>query len=101
MNTDVILADDYPMIRQGFKLLLERHGIRVVGEADDGRGAVELARELKPDVAVLDLAMPGVSGLEAARQTAEAHRARLMKRLGIHTTAGLVRYAIREGMISP
>ncbi|MGH7700578.1 MAG: response regulator [Gemmatimonadales bacterium] len=210
MEIRVILADDYSMIRQGFRVLLERHGIRVVGEAEDGRAAVRLAQELNPDVAVLDLAMPGLNGLDAARQirracprtqailltvhagdsqvlealragvrgyvlktqpiedleraieevvkgamylspgvsravvdaylatgkaagdrvtprerhvlqliaegkttkeiagllgvsvkTAEAHRARVMKRLGIHTIAGLVRYAIREGVINP
>jgi DNA-binding NarL/FixJ family response regulator len=212
MPIRVILADDETMVRQGFKLLLERERehIRILGEAADGRQAVRLARELQPDVAVLDLAMPVMNGLEAAREilrqapvtktilltvhaedrhvmealragvqgyvlktqpvedlvqairdvaggaiylssavsravvdaylaaegspaerltprerqvlqlvaegkttkeianimgvsakTSESHRLRIMHKLGIHTAAGLVRYAIREGLVNP
>ena len=210
MSLTVLLADDHSVVREGLRLLLERDGIRVVGEATDGQAAVDLARRLEPNVAVLDLAMPILNGLEAARQisrlvprvgtillalhttdnnvldalragvrgyvlkaqpidelrgaiaavargeiylspgvsdavvnaylsgaaapiqrlsprerqvlqlvaegcstkqvgvllgvtakTAETHRGRVMKKLGIHTTVGLVRYAIREGLISP
>ena len=210
VHVRVILADDYPMLRQAFRVLLERNGIVVVAEAEDGRAAVRLARDLQPDVAVLDLAMPGLNGLDAARQirrscprtapilltvhaedrnvlealhagvqgyvlktqpiddlhraiqevargqiylspsisravvdayiaggraapqrltprerhvlqlvsegrttkeiaamlglsvkTCESHRVRLMDKLGIHSTAGLVRYAVREGLLRP
>jgi DNA-binding NarL/FixJ family response regulator len=212
MPIRVILADDETMVRQGFKLLLERERehIRILGEASDGRQAVRMARELQPDVAVLDLAMPVMNGLEAAREilreapvtkailltvhaedrhvmealragvqgyvlktqpvedlvqairevaggavylspavsravvdaylaaegspaerltprerqvlqlvaegkttkeiarimgvsakTSESHRLRIMQKLGIHTAAGLVRYAIREGLVNP
>jgi DNA-binding NarL/FixJ family response regulator len=210
VHVRVILADDYPMLRQAFRVLLERNGVTIVGEAADGRSAVRLAQELQPDVAVLDLAMPGLNGLDAARQirrscprtapilltvhaedrnvlealhagvqgyvlktqpiddlrraieevargaiylspsisrtvvhayvaggraapqrltprerhvlqlvaegrtsreiaamlglsvkTCESHRVRLMDKLGIHSTAGLVRYAVREGILRP
>ncbi|HEV8304171.1 MAG TPA: response regulator transcription factor [Gemmatimonadales bacterium] len=217
MPLRVILADDQEMVRQGIKLLLEREmgDLRIVGEASDGREAVRLAQELRPDVAVLDLAMPVLNGLDAAREirrhvpltktilltvhaedrrvmdalragingyvlktqppselaqaiqevargavylspavsravvdaylaaeqspagrlpgerltprerqvlqlvaegkttkeiatilgvsvkTSESHRTRVMHKLGIHTAAGLVRYAIREGLVNP
>jgi two-component system response regulator NreC len=204
----VLLADDHQTLREGLKALLERQGLQVVAEASDGREAVDAARKLHPDVVVLDVAMPVLNGIEAAREiadvspqtvvilltaladarfavdalragvrgfvdksqgadellrairevwegglylgpgasqavvdacmasdaqrgdrltpreqqvvrlvaegkstreiadglgisikTAEFHRARIMEKLDIHTTAGLVRYAIREGMI--
>jgi DNA-binding NarL/FixJ family response regulator len=66
----VILADDQEIVRRGIKLLLEREmpDMQIVAEASDGREAVRLARELKPDVVVLDLAMPVLNGLDAARE---------------------------------
>lgn len=203
-----MLADDHQTLREGLKALLERQGLQVIAEASDGRAAVDAARKLRPDVVVLDVAMPVLNGIEAAREiayesptsvvilltaladarfavdalragvrgfvdksqgadellrairevwdgglylgpgasqavvdacvasddqrtdrltpreqqvvrlvaegkatrgiaeelgisvkTAEFHRARIMEKLDIHNTAGLVRYAIREGMI--
>ena len=64
----VLLADDAPAVRQGVKSLLEREGFDVVGEAADGQEAVTLAKALDPDVAVLDLSMPKLSGIGAARE---------------------------------
>ena len=64
----VLLADDHQVVREGLKALLEREGFHVVAEASDGQQAVQLAKQFQPDVAVLDLAMPILNGLEAARE---------------------------------
>ncbi|WP_199440650.1 response regulator [Umezawaea beigongshangensis] len=67
----VVLADDQALVRAGFRLLLETEdGFTVVGEAGDGERAVELAREHRPDVVVMDVRMPGVDGLEATGRIA-------------------------------
>lgn len=210
MPLRVLLADDHVVVRQGLRALLERAGVEVVGEAGDGQEAIRLAAELQPDVALLDVAMPILNGVDAAHgiartcprtrtvlltmyvqshyvleglragvrgivvksravdellralqavsagdtylspdvsnvvvesyvatgdarephlsdrerqvlqlvaegktskeiatilgisvKTAESHRMKIMERLDIHDTAGLVRYAIREGLIQP
>jgi DNA-binding NarL/FixJ family response regulator len=64
----ILLADDHTVIRQGLRLLLEREGFQVVGEAADGNQAISAAEATHPDVVVLDLAMPRLNGIEAARQ---------------------------------
>jgi DNA-binding NarL/FixJ family response regulator len=205
-----VLADDHVLVRQSLKALLEREGIQVTGEASDGQELVHVASKLRPEVAVVDISMPLMNGLDAARElqksapktktilltrhdedqyvlealragvkgyvlknqaandlvhaihqvcrggfylspgvsqtvvqaylsktdvppdpltarerqvlqligegkstkdvasllgvstkTAESHRARLMRKLDIHETASLVRYAIRRGLIQP
>src|SRR5690349_3795895 len=65
----VVLADDHTIVRQGLRVLLEAgQNITVVGEAETGRQAVQLARKHLPDVVVIDVAMPMLNGLEATRQ---------------------------------
>jgi CheY-like chemotaxis protein len=67
--TRVVLAEDQPMVRAGFRALLDsRDGIEVVGEAATGAEALEQARELRPDVVVMDIRMPEMDGLEATRE---------------------------------
>src|ERR687885_4519 len=63
----VVIADDHTLVRRGLRNLLEAHGIAVVGEAQDGREAVELARTQQPDIVLMDLRMPGMNGLTATR----------------------------------
>jgi DNA-binding NarL/FixJ family response regulator len=65
----VVLADDQPLVRAGFRMLLDAEDdIAVVGEADNGAGALDLVRALRPDVVLMDIRMPGVDGLEALQQ---------------------------------
>ncbi|MFI0980706.1 response regulator [Streptomyces sp. NPDC021093] len=64
----VLIADDQELVRTGFRMILTARGIDVVGEAADGAEAVTKARELRPDVVLMDIRMPGTDGLEAARQ---------------------------------
>lgn len=69
MSIRILLADDHRMVREGLRSLLEKEDdIEVVGEAEEGRKAVELVRELQPDVVVMDITMPNLNGVDATRQ---------------------------------
>ncbi len=98
MSSQVLIADDHPLIRQGLRTLLEQHGFTVVGEAADGRGATQLAQELEPDVAVLDLAMPLLNGLDAAREITRASRRTKAILVTVHTADQYVLAALQAGV---
>ena len=67
MSTTVLLVDDHQMMRDGLRAVIEKEPeLKVVGEADNGRAAVELARNLSPDVVVMDIAMPDMNGIDLA-----------------------------------
>ncbi|MFL5520507.1 MAG: response regulator [Gemmatimonadales bacterium] len=68
----VIIADDHAMVREGIKSVLERAGFEVVGEASNGTEVLPLAERVQPDVAVLDISMPGETGLQAAAKLRQA-----------------------------
>jgi DNA-binding NarL/FixJ family response regulator len=68
MPITLLLADDHQLVRQSLISLLEHEGFDVLGEASDGRTAVRLVQELSPEIAVLDMVMPGLNGIDAARQ---------------------------------
>lgn len=71
MPIRVLLAEDHELVRSGIRALLEASGeVQVVGEADNGRQAIDLARELQPDLVLMDLAMSGLNGIDATRQLA-------------------------------
>ncbi|MDQ2985086.1 MAG: response regulator transcription factor [Actinomycetota bacterium] len=72
MALRILIVDDHPLTRNALSALLEQHGQSVVGEAADGASAIEAARDLRPDIVLLDLSMPGMSGLEALPQLREA-----------------------------
>jgi DNA-binding NarL/FixJ family response regulator len=94
----VLLADDHNLVRRGFRRILEDDpSITVVGEAGDGNEAIRLARELRPRVIVMDCAMPGTSGLVAARQILEAFPEISILMLSMHAEDTLVRQALEAG----
>jgi DNA-binding NarL/FixJ family response regulator len=93
----LVLADDHAIVRQSLHLLLEKQGLTVVGEAADGAQAVELVREHLPDVAVLDISMPGVNGLEALRQIRRISPLTRTIVLSMHTDERYVREAMDSG----
>jgi DNA-binding NarL/FixJ family response regulator len=94
----VLLVDDHVMMRAGLRALIEAFdGFEVVGEAGDGRAGVRLARQLEPDVVVMDLTMPGLNGLDATvRIVEERNRTRVVV-LSMHTDEHYVLEALRAG----
>lgn len=94
----VLLVDDHSLVRRGFRRMLEDEpDIRVVGEASDGEEAVKLARSLKPQVVVMDCALPGMNGLQATRKILQLLPQTLILMLSMHTEETWVRQAIDAG----
>jgi DNA-binding NarL/FixJ family response regulator len=94
----VILADDHTLVRAGLRKLLESvPQVDVVGEAQDGLELLELAAKLKPDLVVLDIAMPGLNGLEAAARLQRSAPATRVLVLSMHQSEEYVRQALRSG----
>jgi DNA-binding NarL/FixJ family response regulator len=94
----VLLVDDHALVRQGFRRLLEDEAdMIVVGEAGDGNEAVRLGKELKPKVIVMDCALPGISGLVAARRILEASPDIAILMLSMHSEETWVRQALDAG----
>lgn len=94
----ILLADDHNVMRRGLRLLLESQpGFSVVGEAADGRQAVEQAKATKPDVVVLDIAMPHLSGTEAAQRITEILPNTAIVILSMHSDESYVLRALKAG----
>jgi DNA-binding NarL/FixJ family response regulator len=98
MSTQLILADDHVLVREGCRSLLERGGMDVVGEASDGYEAVRLAQTLQPDIAVLDVSMPLLNGLDTARQVRHVSPRTKIILLTIHEEAQYVLQALHVGI---
>lgn len=98
-TTTIVLADDHRIVRQGLHALLAAEAdFKVVGEADDGREALEQVRRLAPDVLVLDLMMPGLNGLEVARQLHKQTPKVGVVVLSMHDDEGFVLEALANGV---
>ncbi|MDZ7780075.1 MAG: response regulator transcription factor [Gemmatimonadota bacterium] len=94
----VMVADDHTVVRQGIRILLEEvDGLEVVAEAEDGDEALELARELRPDVILLDVTMPGKTGLEVTRTLREEEIESAVLILSMHDDPEYVLQAVRAG----
>lgn len=97
MSIRVLLADDHVIVRQGVRALLEREGFLLVGEASDGHEALQLAASARPDVAVLDFAMPSLNGLDVARQISKVSPGTRSILLTVHNESRYVLDAFRAG----
>ena len=94
----VLMADDHAIVREGVRLCLEGMGdIDVVGEAEDGHQAVRLVGQLAPDVAVLDVTMPRLNGIEALRQIRRDHPRTRVVMLSMHDNEAYVTQALQAG----
>ena len=94
----MLLADDHQLMRSGLRLMLERESdMSVVGEASDGREAVALAKSLKPDVVVMDIAMPNLSGIEAAHQMTQENPELGIVMVSMHSDETYVLRALKAG----
>jgi DNA-binding NarL/FixJ family response regulator len=98
MTIRVLLADDHKIVRDGLRNLLEKHAdIAVLGEAEDGREALQLARKLSPDVVVMDIAMPELNGIEATRQILSEYPGIKIVALSMHSDKRFVSEMLKAG----
>jgi DNA-binding NarL/FixJ family response regulator len=94
----VLLADDHSLVRKGFRRLLEDEpGIQVLGEASDGSEAIHLAQELKPQVIVMDMSMPGLNGIQACVEILKVLPKTAILMLSMYSEEAQVRNAIKAG----
>lgn len=98
MKIKILVADDHKIVRDGLKKLLEKHEeLLVAGEAEDGRGAVRLVKELKPDVVIMDIAMPDLNGIEATRQLMAERQDLKIVALSMHSERKFVTEMLKAG----
>ena len=98
METTIVLADDHRLVREGLRRLIEeRSDFRVVGEATTGQEAVELASRKKPDLVLMDISMPGLSGIEATRRICKGTNDTRVLILSMHANRSYVEEVLRAG----
>jgi len=94
----ILIADDHGVLREGLRAMLAKDPeMQVVGEAADGSAAVQLAAQLRPDIVVMDITMPQLNGIEAARQIVRAAPATKVIILSMHTEGHIIREALTAG----
>lgn len=94
----ILIADDHGIVREGLKSLIEHQSdMKVIAEAEDGRAAVELAKELCPDVVVMDISMPTLNGIEAARLILQENKNIKVIALSMHSDKHIVMEALEAG----
>jgi DNA-binding NarL/FixJ family response regulator len=97
-RTRILLVDDHAVVRQGFKMILDAQSdMEIVGEAANGREAVELAAQLNPDIVVMDVAMPELNGIEATRRVIASDPHVRVIALSMHKDSVYVREILRAG----
>ncbi|HKJ23638.1 MAG TPA: response regulator transcription factor, partial [Myxococcota bacterium] len=97
MQTTILVADDHQIVRQGLKRLLSKRGdFAIVAEASDGEQAVEIASRQHPDVVLMDISMPRLSGIDATRRIAAGGRSKILA-LSMHDSQSYVEEALRAG----
>ena len=98
MQTTIVVADDHRIVREGIRKLLEtREDFQVVGEASDGEEAVQMVLEKKPDVALMDIWMPRLSGIDATRRIGKQGLATKVLVLSMHESRTYVEEVLRAG----
>jgi DNA-binding NarL/FixJ family response regulator len=98
MSVKIVLAEGHRLVRQGLRALLEQEtGAEIVGEADDGRAAVTMVRDLKPHLLIIDTAMPGLNGIDATRQVRQEHPETFVIILSVHGDIGVLRESLKAG----
>ena len=94
----ILLADDHALVRQGFRMILEAQpDMQIVGQAGNGREAVEQAEKLHPDIVIMDVAMPELNGIEATRRLSELSPRTRVLALSMHKDSVYVREILRAG----
>lgn len=98
MSKRILLVDDHKILRDGLRSLLENHlGYRVVGEAQDGKSAIQLARKLKPEVIIMDISLPDISGIEASKEIIKISPMVKILALSMHSDKRFVSDMLRAG----
>jgi DNA-binding NarL/FixJ family response regulator len=97
MSVTVVIADDHAVVRDGLRAIMEAHGMIVVGEADTGMAALRVVQTLRPDVAVVDITMPGVGGIEATREICDHCPGTHVVILSMHGGPEYVSRALKAG----
>ena len=98
MSISILLVDDHGIMREGLRSLIEhREGMKIVGEASDGRAAVTLARQHRPEIIVLDVMLPDMNGVEAARQLLKKSPKSKLIALSMHSDTRLVAGMLQAG----